>query len=169
MMSFSLFESQCHRTLIFLNFALIEQAEAAAKDLEHLLILARKEREQMRDLNEEHVAECKLIHQRTLAEAKEKYTKTCAEHDARITELSRSQADRLYSQLGEKTGARSLRTKVPFTDQEKSKFEISGRMIWVLAVIVGVSYCFPVCKRAIVSLTEKYIMFFLTSCSFPRL
>jgi hypothetical protein len=147
----------------------LKQAEAAAKDLEHLLILARKERKQMRDLNDEHLADCKLIHQRTLAEAKEKYAKTCAEHDARITELSKShasqceelcreilkanlEADRLYGQLGEKTGARLLRPKVPFSDPEKSNFEVFGKMIFILAIIVGVSNCFPSCKRAIVSL-----------------
>jgi hypothetical protein len=127
--------------------------EESNKDLDHKLLLAVKELKQSKALSEKHLRESKMEYDGALSDAQEKYSRTCGEHDARITDLSKShanqcedlcreilkanlEADRLQSKLGTTDGSRKERTATPFSSKPKRNSFDASSLYPVLSVIV---------------------------------
>jgi len=70
----------------------MQQLTQLTKDLEQKLLLTQKELQQQDILHKKYTDESKKEHEKALSQQQEKYAKTCAEHDARITALSKSHA-----------------------------------------------------------------------------
>ena len=113
----------------------------------------KKEGEQQKVINARYIEDLKTNHERMLKEVNEKYARTCAEHDARITDLSKShasqceslcreilkanlEADRLQNELD----PTKKRTSVPFSEPKRvGRMDTLGKIIIVMLVLVSVS------------------------------
>lgn len=113
----------------------------------------KKEKEQQNTNNSKYIEDLKRNHEQLLKEAQEKYARTCAEHDVRITDLTKShatqceslcreilkanlEADRLQNELD----PTKKRTVMPFSEPNRiDRMGFIGKMVIALLITLVVS------------------------------